>query len=214
MKTIISTILLLFFYNNNFAQSKNSDEEYVIKFVLTDSSELYGYDYAKEIPSWDEMRSTIDHSRNFGETGSSYYYFDQKGKVQTLDFDKIDTIIVTDGSFCLTRLDIPNYDIFWNKVVENEKYILYDAGKFFMIYDKKTDGLLKQNYTGHSQPGNYGLKKDIKMLEENIKPYFSDCKGFIDRVNANLTKENYTDKKPMQTTGYRLFKGIGNYQCD
>ena len=214
MKTTISTLLLLFICNFNFAQSENSEEEYVIKFILTDSSEVFGYDHAKEIPSWDEMRSTIDHSRNFGEVGSSYYYFDQKGKVQTVDFDNIDTIIVTDGSFCLTKLQIPNVDVYWNKVVENEKYILYDHVSFFQIYDKKSKQYVKLNYSGHSQPGNYGMNKDIKMLEKNIKPYFSDCKEFIEKVNANLTKENYADKKPMQTTGHRLFKGIANIQCD
>lgn len=215
MKTTISTLLLLFICNFNFAQSENSEEDYVIKFILKDSSEIFGYDYAKEIPSWDEMRSTIDHSQNFGSVGGgSFYYFDLKGEVQRVDYILIDTVIVTDGSYCFINREFKNYGNFWSKVVENEKYILYDKRANFMIYDKTTNQIVNQNYTGHSQPGNYGLNKDVKMLEKNIKPYFSDCKEFIEKVNANLTKENYTDKKPMQTTGHRLFKGIANIQCD
>ena len=214
MKTIISTILLLFIYNVNFAQSKKSEEDYVIKFILTDSSELFGYDYAREIPSWDEMRSTIDYSRNFGEVGNSFYYFDIKGDVQRVDFKLIDTAIVTDGSSCFIKRGADNNVRFTNKVAENDRYILYDQGRYFTIYDKSNKQNVKLDYTGHSQPGNYGLKKDIKMVENNIKPFFSDCQGFLDKLIANLTKENYADKKPMQTTGYRLFKGIGNYQCD
>lgn len=214
MKTTFLTLLLLFICNTNFAQSKNSDEDYVIKFILKDSSELLGYDHAREIPSWDEMRSTIDYSRNFGEVGNSFYFFDEKGEVQRVDFVSIDTVIVTDGSFCFIQIEKENYGKFWNKVVENEKYILCDKKAFFMIYDKSTNQFLEQNYTGHSQPGKYGLNKDIKMFEKNIKPYFSDCKEFLDNVQKNLVIENYTDKKPMQTTGYRLFKGFSNIQCD
>lgn len=214
MKTIISTLLLLLIYNLNFAQSKKSEEDYVIKFLLTDSSELFGYDYAREIPSWDEMMTNIDYSRNFGEVGNSFYYFDIKGGIQRIDYALIDTVIVTDGSFCFVNKEFKNYGNFWSKVAENDKYILYDKRANFMIFDKGKNQIVNQNYTGHSQPGNYGLKKDIKMVEENVKPYFPNCPELFELIQKNLVKENYMDKKPKQTIGYRLFDGIANIQCD
>jgi uncharacterized protein YcfL len=216
MKTVLLLILTSSFGCSLYAQDNDATDNYIITFFLKDSSKIHGYcNIKKNIISYTYPTSTYYSNANFGQNlgsiGYVFYYYDNLGSAKEVLLENIDSVSVEDSSFYFMRLADDKY--FWSKVVENDKYILFDIGSRFKIYDKKNEEFLEIKICGHSGDGKMFYKKDMKTFEERIKPYFQDCSGFIEMINENLKEDKYDLIVVGQTGGNKLFKGIANLQC-
>jgi hypothetical protein len=198
-----------------FSQDDTLTSSHVISFILKDKTTILGYPNIKDNTlSYSYPTTTIYSNSDYGQALRNeylFYYYDDQGKAHEILISKIESISVSDNSFYFVR--IPDESYFYSQIVENDQYILYDEGTFFKIYNKQKKNYVKLGYTGHSFPGKTGLNKDIKSVEKYVKPYFSDCSDFIKKVQDNLVIEKYDDKNTMRT-GFRLFNGIANFQCN
>lgn len=212
MKKLFFTLTLLLISYANFAQEDANDEGSVITFILKDSSVVYGYPNIKK--NFVEIHDIlVADGRDYCQGDKSFFYYDQNGGVHSILNEKIESVSVADSSFYFLRVKNGGY-LFWNKVVENNKYILYDNGSLFKLYDKKTDNYVDIGFSEHSLPGKVGYNKDVKNYEKRIQPYFSDCTDFLKLVQENLQLNNYTEENTKRYFGFKLFNGIANYQCD
>jgi hypothetical protein len=211
MKTILSLLVVLIIGSSSIAQDDTLNPTHVISFTLKDNSVILGYPNVKHnfVKLYDPM---VSDGRDFGQGDKSFFYYDNRGQSHMILRELIDSVSVTDSSFYL--MNIKNGGtMFWNKVVENEKYILFDNGSLFKVYNKVENNFVDIGFSEHSLPGKVGFNKDLKNFEKRIQPYFSDCDGFIKLVEINLQLQNYQEENTLRYFGFKLFKGIANYQC-
>lgn len=204
-----------------FSQDDTLISSHVISFVLKDKTTILGYPNIKDDTltyTYSSPIDTIYTNYDYGQFSRLneyvFYYYDVQGKAHEILSSNIETISVSDSSFYFFHIhDNPYESYFYSTIVETDKYILYDAGSYFGIYNKQKKAIVVLGNTHHSLPGKSGLNRDIQLVEKYVKPFFSDCSDFLKKVQDNLVIEKYNDKYQMISTGGRLFDGIANFQC-
>lgn len=153
-------------------------------------------------------------------TNEFVFYYNEKGERIKFHQKKIRRLEYFDQSY----INLPVGSIWGLKrlhevVAENNKYILtnyYSSAYYLYVYNKETS-----KFQVSKEWNSFKRKKDLKLIEKKIIPYFKDCKDLIEQLKANVEIGDYdTQKKEFRskwgTVKVRrlLFGSIYNFQCD
>lgn len=167
-------------------------------------------------------KKDINNYEEFGDVGLSaqfLYYYDKQGKLQNYPQSKI-IGISTSGKVRYELLPIKKSGMkrLHRVLIENDKYLFteYYANNVYVYYVfSKSDGkIIKGRKMVRDK-----AKADKKFYEENIKPYFGNCKDLMTHIENKLnsdtygyyTKGNYVGREILY--GGNLLDGVSNYQC-
>ena len=141
------------------------------------------------------------------------YYHNKEGKVKKIGQTKIATFETTNNYY--TRLKIGSafgFKRLHRRLIETEDHILteyFSHGQYFYyLYDKANDTFIFKKEKGDK------VKKNRKLFDQSIKPYFKNCSEFISLVEAHLSKDYSKRFSTNKLIESNLFLDVSNLKCE
>ena len=181
-----------------------------VGYLITDDGETI---YFYENPTGKAVRS--DNNVLYGDvnlTTQYVHYFNAEGKHKRFSQGKVREIEFNGLNYMKLPVNLGAKRLHEIIAINNE-YLLtnyYNDGYYFYIFNKEN-----LDYVVKLQKHSYSRKKDLKLLEKKIKPYFLNCPELITAIQKGIEESNY---KPEVRAGAfliknNLFRFVSNYQC-
>ena len=167
-----------------------------------------------ENTSGEEVRSNNNVLKgDVNLTAQFVHYFNADGKhkkfkqaeVAEIKFDNKEYLKLPIGSFGAVRLQ--------EVIAYNDDYILtnyYHKAFYFFVFEKE-EMEMEEKLQNHSN----NKKKDMKLLEKKIEPYFNNCPELIARIEKGIEDSNYKREviDDVIILKNNLFRYVSNFQC-
>ena len=137
------------------------------------------------------------------------YYIDIDGNLERISQRKIKECSYGENRY----INLPIYSVGMTRlhrvIAENENFLLtsyFHNSHFFYVFEKADlNPREKKVRMGRSK------KRDLKLIESSVKPYFGNCPELLQRIKKGVLGSYY--HRYRGSFNNTLFKNISNYKC-